>query len=71
MVRPKSKKDKKEKEKDAPKRRSRGSAHKGGDLNQWFEPQMELAINEYQGYKSFLFTCKNAWHIHRNYGVHV
>ena len=46
MGRPKSKKEK-EKDGDAPKQRSRGSAHKGGDLNQWFEPQMQMAIDEY------------------------
>ena len=58
MGRPKSKKEK-EKDSDAPKPRSRGSAHKGGDLNQWFKPQMQMAIDEYRQYKSFLFICKN------------
>ena len=31
---------------DVPKPRSRRSAHKGGDLNQWYELQMDMAIEE-------------------------
>ena len=58
MGRPKSKKEL-EKDGDRPKPRSRGSTHKGGDLNQWHEPQMEMVVDEYKHYKYFLFTCKN------------
>ena len=58
MGRLKSKKEK-EKDGDALKPRSGGSAHKSGDLNQWFEPQMQMVIDEYRQYKSFLFICKN------------
>ena len=58
MERPKSKKEK-EKDGNVPKPVSRESAHKGGDLNQWFEPQMQMAIDEYLQYISFLFICKN------------
>ena len=58
MGRLKSKKEK-QADGDAPKPRSRGSAHKGGGLNKWYEPQMQMAIDEYSRYKSFLFMCKN------------
>ena len=58
MGRPKSKKEL-QKDGNAPKPRSHGSAYKGGDLNQWYEPQMDMAIDEYKWYKSFLFISKN------------
>ena len=58
MGRLKSKKEL-QKDGDVPKPRSRGSAHKGGDLNQWYKLQMDMAIDEYKRYKSFLFISKN------------
>ena len=48
-----------QKDGDVPKPRSHGSAHKGGDLNQWYKLQMDMAIDEYKRYKSFLFISKN------------
>ena len=69
MGRPKSKKEL-QKDGDAAKPRSHGLAHKGGDLNQWFKPQMQMAIDEYRWYKSFLFICKNvSVHIHELWTV--
>ena len=58
MGRPKSKKEL-EKDGNALKPKCQDSAHKGGDLNQWHEPQMEMVMDKYKQYKSFLFTCKN------------
>ena len=46
MGRPKSKKEL-QKDGDVPKPRLCGSAHKGGDLNQWYKLQMDMVIDEY------------------------